>query len=271
MRMIQNPISERRALAQEIASRFAGLPEVEAIAIGGSTASGLAGPASDIDLYVYRTEEIALATRAHLIEPQASRIELDNRSAEPADAWIERASGIAVDLIYRHPDWIEEQLDRVLQRHEAAVGYSTAFWHNVRHALPLFDRSGWFARLQLQAVQPYPAALASAIIAKNHPLLRNTIFSWLNQLTQAVRSNDPIVVNQKLAKLLASYFDVLFAFNHMTHPGEKHLFALVASCPKAPPAIEARVRALLKAADDELLRQANALIDDLDQLLAVGE
>src|ERR1044072_2464983 len=109
-------------LAQSIAESFAGLPEVEAVALGGSATSGNAGPDSDIDMYVYITREIPVATRSRLIEPRAVRAEVDNRFWGPGDEWIETVSGIAVDVMYWDPAWIEEQLERVLVRHEHSVG-----------------------------------------------------------------------------------------------------------------------------------------------------
>ena len=43
---------------------------------------------------------------------------------------------------------MEEQVDRVLVRNEATLGYSTCFWHTVRGSILLEDPRGWFAGLQ---------------------------------------------------------------------------------------------------------------------------
>jgi predicted nucleotidyltransferase len=69
--MTGNPIAERLGLAQDIANRFPKLPDVEAIALGGSTASGYAGPTSDIDLYVYVTQlmDLCLTIGRHQSQP----------------------------------------------------------------------------------------------------------------------------------------------------------------------------------------------------------
>ena len=136
--------------------------------------------------------------------------------------------------------------------------------------MPLFNRSGWFGRLQEQAYQPYPEELVQAIVAKNHPILRDGIFSWLHQLETAVQSNDFVVVNQKLANLLASYFDIVFAVNHMTYPREKRLLTLAVDCEKTPPEMAKQVWALLQTAyspDNQILHPATELLNDLDQLL----
>jgi hypothetical protein len=45
---------------------------------------------------------------------------------------------------------MEGELARVLDRHEASLGYSTSLWHNVLTSKPLNDRSGWFAALQVK-------------------------------------------------------------------------------------------------------------------------
>jgi TRAP-type mannitol/chloroaromatic compound transport system substrate-binding protein len=170
--------------------------------------------------------------------------------------------------MFRSPEWIEEQLDRVLRRHEASVGYSTCFWHNVRTSRALFDRSDWFARLQQAANVPYPEPLRRAIVAKNHPLLRRTQSSYAHQIERAVAHGDLVSVNHRTAALLASYFDILFAVNRRTHPGEKRLLAFAeAQCPLRPPGMRAQVEGLLRAAGPDALARIAPLVDALDEIL----
>jgi predicted nucleotidyltransferase len=54
------------SVAERIAREFAFLPQVEAIAIAGSRASEFADAESDVDLYVYVTEDIGLDERTRI-------------------------------------------------------------------------------------------------------------------------------------------------------------------------------------------------------------
>ena len=213
------------AVAERVAGQFASLPQVEAVALAGSRSSEFADAKSDVDLYVYVTEDIPLEVRAK-IAAGSPRAEIGNATWEPGDEWIDAETGTSVDVMYRHVRWIEEQLDRVLVRHQASVGYSTCFWYNVLHSRVLFDRAGWFEALQRRARQGYPENCRRAIIAKNYPLLRHNQSSYLHQIELAVRRKDLVSVNHRVAALLASYFDVLFALNELPHPGEKRLIQI---------------------------------------------
>lgn len=260
----------------DLAARLGALPGVVAVVLGGSRATGRDGDDSDVDFYVYADPPPPLASRTLLPGPHAS-VELDHRFWEPGDAWIDQPSGRAIDVTYRAPGWIEGELSRVLDRHEATLGYSTAVWHNVRTARVLVDPGGWFAELQRRARVPYPEPLRRAVVAKNQPVLSRSRFSFGGQIEDAMRRGDPIAVQHRVTAFLASYVDLLFALNRETHPGEKRLVPWIEDrCPRRPPDLAARVEALLAAASpppaaDEVRRLIRALVADLDaSLLADG-
>lgn len=265
------------ALATTIAELFAAMPQVEAVFLGGSRTVGAADKGSDFDLYMLTRGDIPLDARAAVVERAggASRLQLDVSFWGPGDAWVDRATGVDVDCMYFEADWLEAQLRRVIVEHQPSVGYTTCFWRTVKHGQPLFDRRGWFAGLQQLAQSPYPEPLRRNIVAHNHPLLRTLIFSYLAQIEKAVGRADLVSVNHRLAAFLASYFDIVFAFNRVLHPGEKRLLDYAErECPALPEAMAADLRAVLAGAasvEAPLVARLHTLIDRLDALLAPEE
>jgi predicted nucleotidyltransferase len=263
---------EDSALLTELAAEFSALPEVTAVVMAGSKGSGVSDSRSDLDVCVYAEPEPSTAWRADLARRLGSRASIDNHFWEPGDEWVAQRTGGVVDVMYRAPRWIEEQIDRVMVRHEASVGYSTCFLYNVLHSVSLYDRSGWFASLHARASQPYPDPLRRAVVAKNHPILRRTLSSYLHQIELALARDDCVSVNHRVAALLASYFDILFAVNRLPHPGEKRQVAQVLNtCSKRPHDCDTQIRELLRAAGEaphsNLPARIADLIDGLDEIL----
>jgi predicted nucleotidyltransferase len=259
-----------RGLAQATANRYAKFEEVEAVALSGSRTAEQDDVFSDIDLYVYTRAPLTLEQRAQLTA-DSPRAEVGNTFWEPGDEWRDLATAISLDVMFRDQRWIEEQLDRVLVHHQASVGYSTCFWFNVLHSEPLFDRSGWFRTLQARARTPYPNALKTAIIAKNLPILRSNMSSYVHQIELAIERKDQVSVNHRVTVLLASYFDILFAVNELPHPGEKRLVQYVeAHCSKQPQRMRQEVEALLSSlprVDTTIVTLATQLVVNLEDLL----
>lgn len=264
--------SGAQALIEEITGEFAKLPEVIAVVLSGSQGSEFSDDGSDLDLYVYAEHEPPQAWRADLARKFGERASIGNDFWEPGDEWVALRTGSVVDIMYRSPVWIEQQLDRVLLRHQASVGYSTCFVYNVLHSKTLYDRGKWFAALRAKAEQPYPEPLRRAIVAKNHPILRSTLSSYEHQIAMALERNDRLSVNHRITAMLASYFDILFAINRLFHPGEKRLVAYaLAKCPKHPPGFETQVYELLSAiaqtGPSNVHGRVHDLLDGLDALL----
>ncbi len=260
-------------LIHQIAAMFAQLPQVEAVALGGSSAGKQTDAISDIDLYVYTREEIPVSEREKIVEETggASTANLGLNYWGPGDEWYNAKTGIEVDIVYFDPAWMEDQIDRVVRQFQASQGYTTCFWRTVAFSKILYDRSGWFRDMQIHSQTSYPEELRKNIVVLNHPLLRGIIPAYLHQIEKAVKRSDLVSMNHRLAALLASYFDILFAVNYTLHPGEKKLvqFALV-NCEKLPKDFEADIQAVLRSAGNpanKLVGNLNRLLDHLDDLL----
>jgi len=268
--------SDRLERAQAVAARLARCPEVSAVAIAGSQTAGLSDARSDLDLYVYGDTPIPVEVRRQIAQEfsaPGARIEIDLPFWGPEDGWKDRVSGLSVELIFWSRSWIEEQIERSLGRHEAGMGYSTSLWYTVWNSQVLYDREGWFARLQQRAASPYPDALRRAIVALNYPVLRAVKSSYRQQIELAILRHDRISINHRLTALLVSYFDILFAVNRVPNPGEKRLVAQVKRlCPRQPEGWETHIEALLSGIGEaweqqRTLDHVDALLDGLDELL----
>lgn len=260
-------------LALQVAEHFAKHPQVEAVALGGSHSAGVADAGSDIDVYVFTRADIDTATRASIIAALggASRANIGMTFWGPGDEWFHAPSGIEIDATYFDATWLEGQLERVILQHQPSLGYTTCFWRTVKQAQPLYDREGRFTAMQQLSQAAYPEALRHNIIQFSHPVLRNVIPAYLHQIEKAVQRQDVVSVNHRVAALLASYFDILFALNRVLHPGEKRLLAYAQTeCAMLPANLPIDVTALLASAasgQPGTIACANALLDHLDVLL----
>jgi hypothetical protein len=275
--------SEHLRLANQVASLFASLPQVKAIALAGSSRNAtslkavdiesFSDASSDIDLYVYTKDIIPLATRVEIVKQSggASETSLDLNYWGLGDEWYNQPTGIEVDIIYFDALWMEEQIARVISQHQASQGYTTCLWYTIHQSSVIADLDGWFTSLQAKCQVEYPEPLRQNIIALNHPVLRGIIPSYTNQIIKAVKRKDLVSINHRLAALLASYFDILFAFNRQLHPGEKRLVEKAASlCEKNPENMQADLTKVLESAAGELQDlpyQLECLLDRLDELL----
>jgi len=242
----------------QIANRFKEFDDVRAVALAGSRGTANSDPNSDYDLYVYSEQEIPLTFRRDLLGGNA---EIDNCFWEPGDEGVDRATGLRLDIMYRSPRWIEDQLDRVLLRHEASIGYTTCFWFNVLNSNALFDRDGWYERLRERTRAPYPDGLRRAIVAKNWPILRRNQSSYRHQIQIALQRGDAFSVHHRVTAMLASFFDIWFALERTPHPGEKRLLSHL------PQEWSQRVSKVLEATPSVLLDAIDALLGPLDDRL----
>lgn len=271
---MDHPEAPHVAVASRVAALFAPLQDVRAVALGGSRgAGGVSWDAgSDIDLEVYTRRDLPLEVRERIARAAGAPEPLGIGRAYwgTADEWLDPATGLVVDATYFDAAWMEDQLDRVLVRHEPGLGYSTCFWHTIRGAVPLHDPDGWLAGLKATADVPYPDRLRRNVIGHNLGALRGFPSAWEVQVAKAAGRGDAVAVNHRLAGLLASYFDVLFALNRVPHPGEKRLIeAAERSCPRRPDGMRSGLESLLASSAAGLERMPGLVARLLDALEAV--
>jgi predicted nucleotidyltransferase len=253
-----------------IVEAFSALPDVTAIALGGSRASGQGDMLSDIDLYVFTTAAIPLPVRRSIAREFDPAPEIGGSWWGEADAW--SAGNAEYDVMFWDAGDFAGNLRRVIGLHQPSLGYSTSFWFTIRNAACLYDRDGWFAELKALAEAPYPDALRHAIIAYNAPVLRSIRSSYRHQIQLAIERQDPVSVNHRITAMLASVFDIVFAATGTLHPGEKRQLSWLASLgDSVPPQLDHHIRRLLAAAGNpasaNVLQVVDAICDDVDSLV----
>ncbi len=259
------------AILNAIVNEFSQLQEVEAILLAGSHTTDTQDENSDYDLYIYSSKEVPVIKREEIIKGFCDYVEINNQFWETEDDGIIRDVNTPIEIIYRDFDWIDAQLERTLINCQADVGYTTCFWSNFITSVILYDKHKKAGKLQQKYNITYPEALKLDIVRKNYPLLREQMPAYSFQIEKAIKRNDYVSINHRVAALLASYFDILFAINEMPHPGEKKLVKILKEKgAKLPLDMEKNLNDLLSSIsgfDERILIEVNKLVDNLDNLL----
>lgn len=203
-------------------NEFSMMPEVESIALGGSRAGRNFDEKSDYDLYIYCTEIPGGDMRKLILEKYCRYMEIGNSFWEMEDDCTLK-DGVDIDILYRNIEDFSQMIYSVVEEHVAYNGYTTCMWHNLLHSRILYDKAGKLTGLQNRYRIPYPDGLRDNIIGRNLRLLTGNLPSYDAQIKKAVASKDMVSVNHRTAAFLESYFDIIFALNRLTHPGEKRM------------------------------------------------
>ena len=198
------------------------LAQVEAIALGGSRATGRNDATSDYDVYVYLNGSIDEAVRRRILDKYCKYMEIGNSFWELEDD-VTLKDGIDMDIIYRNLQDFENTVASIVIDCVPWNGYTTCMWHNLITCKILLDKTGKLHALQEKYQIPYPKKLKENIISNNLKLLSGMLPSFDTQIKKAENRGDLVSVNHRVTEFLASYFDILFALNEMTHPGEKRM------------------------------------------------
>ncbi|OPJ55113.1 DUF4037 domain-containing protein [Clostridium chromiireducens] len=255
----------------DLVKDFSRLEEVEGILLAGSHAMKTNDEASDYDIYIYTINEITLEKRKEITSKYFNYIELNNTFWETEDDGVLEDNNVEVEIIYRDLGWIDGLLSRTLLKCEADVGYTTCFWSNFINSIILYDKRNELNALQNKYKINYPKQLKENIIKKNYPLLMKQMPAYYNQIEKALKREDFVSVNHRIAGFFASYFDIIFAVNEIPHPGEKKLLKIIKDNNlKAPKDMRKNTDTILKLASansTDILLELNELVNNLDTLL----
>ena len=231
-------------MVERLFEELAGLEAVEAIALGGSRAGSHYDEKSDYDVYLYVTQSVPEAMRREILSKYCSRMEIGNHFWETEDNCTLKG-GVDIDILYRNLDDFTRDVASVVEGFEARNGYTTCMWHNLRTCRIIYDRDGRLAAAKRRFDVPYPEPLRASIIGRNMRLLTGSLPSYDAQIAKAVLRGDLVSVNHRTAAFMESYFDVVFALNRLTHPGEKRLVSLCrAQCAVLPEDFEENIARL---------------------------
>lgn len=257
-------------MIEKLFEELSTLPQVEAIALGGSRAGTVFDEKSDYDVYLYCTGDIADDTRKKILSRYCSYMELGNCYWEREDNCTLN-NGVDIDILYRNLDNFVAEVASVVEQFNAHNGYTTCLWHNLQTCKILFDKNGRLAAAKQRFDVPYPEQLRKNIIVRNMNLLHNAMPAYDAQIAKAVKRRDCVSINHRTAAFLESYFDIIFACNRLTHPGEKRLVELCKrDCILLPDNFEASLNNLFAAMflnGEELLKILQDIFADLDKVV----
>lgn len=254
---------------EKIINDFIKFNEVEAIAIGGSSAAQTSDNISDIDVYVFVNKEISVPLREEIVKKYSSNYEVGGEYFGAGDEFFIDKLNRQLDVMYWNVDWFNSVVQNVWEKHYPSNGYTTCFLYTLKNFQILYDKSGWLKSLQEQLNTPYPPELKQNIIKRNLMLMKDKPFaSYYEQIKKALTRNDFVSVNHRISAFLASYFDVIFALNETLHPGEKRLINYAKeNCKILPVNFEENINKLLKETDTNILKILDNIIDSLRKIL----
>lgn len=241
-----------------LCDEFAKLDEIVGICLGGSRAGDNYDEKSDYDLYLYCTKLPDEETRKRILNLTCQYIEFGNHFWELEDDCTLK-NGIDIDILYRNPDDFCTSLANVVEDCNNYNGYTTCMWHNLITCKIIYDPKGIIAKMKERFNVPYPQKLRNNIINNNLKLLHGYLPSYDGQIKKALERKDVVAINHRTSAFMESYFDIIFALNQMTHPGEKRMILYAQRAEILPRDFEENINKLFK----DLFTDYDAVLDDL--------
>lgn len=250
-------------MIERLLQELSELSQVEAIALGGSRAGEHYDEKSDYDVYLYCTDDVPETVRTQILSRYCGRMEIGNHFWEYEDNCTLN-NGIDIDILYRDLDSFSHDVASVVELCQARNGYTTCMWHNLMTCKIIYDPSGRLESIRTRFGVKYPERLRRNIIDRNMKLLHTAMPAYEVQIAKAVKRGDLVSVNHRVAAFMESYFDVLFAVNELTHPGEKRLVQLCREkCRILPERFEENLEQLFR----DLFLNKDAVTGDLSRII----
>jgi hypothetical protein len=248
---------DRELLLEQLVDDLKPVRGLRAMVLGGSQASGLARPDSDVDVGLYYRQDQALDTRQ--IRAIAA---LRNDTPEPTvtelggwgpwvngGAWL-MIGGQRVDLLYRNLDFVSSTIDECNSGHvrsdywqQPAYGFhSFMYCAEISICLPLYDPDSLIAPLKAR-VADYSPLLKQAITER---FLWSARFTLDNTHKPAARG-EVYMVTGCLARAIHCLVQVLYAQNETYYLSEKRLAADLGRFGRQPDTFRESIYALLGA------------------------
>lgn len=250
-------------MIEKLFEELAALPEIEAIALGGSRAGEVYDEKSDYDVYLYCTSAIDETVRRSILEKHCSYMEIGNQFWELEDNCVLN-NGIDIDILYRDLDSFTEGVASVVEKHQAYNGYTTCMWHNLKTCKIIYDKDGRLQAVKNRFHVPYPKQLKENIIEKNMKLLSDAMPAYKLQIEKAVKREDMVSIGHRTAAFMESYFDIIWAMNELTHPGEKRLVSL---CKKQCKILPANFEENINHLYEDLFTNLDRVGEDVDRII----
>lgn len=254
-----------------VTAAFAGVPEIAAIALGGSRARGWHHAGSDIDIALYY-----VGSAARLDHTQLSVIAASLDDAHRPDlasphggwgAWMDGGAwlaidGVSVDLIYRDLDRVDGAIDAAL-RGEFQIAYhfghphgfvSAAYAGEMAICRPLHDPDGLLTSRKAR-LTPFPEAFRAALIRR----FTDESGFTLALLEKAEKRDDTAYAAGLAFRIVACLCQILFALNRVWLINEKGAPERVDRLALHPTAFSRRAASIRHAELAAIARETGAL------------
>jgi hypothetical protein len=234
----------KRTLLNRLVSQLIGIPNVAAVVLGGSYASGMSREDSDLDIGLYYFEanpfsidDIRIAANSISDKGPATVTGFYEWGAwVNGGAWIHTESG-KVDFLYRNIDHIQRT---ITEAHQGIVHhdydqqptygfYSVIYLAETQICIPLYDPGAVIEQLKRQ-VEDYPPKLKRTIVGDALWLAEFTLIFARNFAVQS----DIYNTVGCLTRTAASLTQALFALNERYFIRDKKVMDIITAFPILP-------------------------------------